>query len=49
MNVGMNKFLTELGITFRRDETSHRPRPNKEDSVKDREQRTKGDYYYVNY
>jgi len=47
MNVGMNKFLTELGITFRRDETSHRPRPNKEDSVKDREQRTKGDYYYA--
>ncbi|MFA5406210.1 MAG: ribosome biogenesis/translation initiation ATPase RLI [Candidatus Nanoarchaeia archaeon] len=46
MNEGMNKFLKELNITFRRDENSHRPRPNKEGSVKDREQRNKNEYYY---
>ncbi|MBD3312317.1 ribosome biogenesis/translation initiation ATPase RLI [archaeon] len=46
MRKGMNLFLEDLGITFRRDENSHRPRPNKEGSVKDREQRSKGEYYY---
>jgi len=47
MREGMNVFLKDLGITFRRDENSHRPRPNKEGSVKDREQKAKGEYYYV--
>ncbi|HLE06840.1 MAG TPA: ribosome biogenesis/translation initiation ATPase RLI [Candidatus Nanoarchaeia archaeon] len=46
MRAGMNLFLKDLNITFRRDETSHRPRPNKESSVKDREQKSKGEYYY---
>ena len=36
---GMNKFLKELEITFRRDPTNFRPRINKMDSVKDKEQK----------
>ncbi len=43
---GMNKFLKEIGITFRRDPETGRPRANKLDSVKDREQRGRGEYYY---
>jgi ATP-binding cassette, sub-family E, member 1 len=46
MNQGMNKFLSELDITFRRDEENYRPRINKEDSVKDREQKSSGKLYY---
>ena len=46
MEGGMTRFLKALSITFRRDEVSHRPRANKEGSVKDREQREKGRYYY---
>jgi len=42
---GMNKLLKELGITFRRDEETGRPRANKKDSVKDREQKESGNYY----
>jgi ATP-binding cassette subfamily E protein 1 len=44
---GMNMFLSEMNITFRRDPETGRPRANKEDSVKDREQRNSGEYYYV--
>ena len=44
---GMNKFLKELSITFRRDAETGRPRANKPESVKDRQQRSKGEYYYV--
>ena len=47
MEEGMNIFLKDLGITFRRDEESKRPRVNKEDSFKDREQKKSGKYYYV--
>lgn len=46
MREGMNRFLEELNITFRRDEENHRPRINKEDSVKDREQKAEGKLYY---
>ena len=46
MEEGMTFFLKELGITFRRDEESHRPRANKVGSVKDREQKSKNKYYY---
>ena len=42
---GMNKFLKGAEITFRRDHESKRPRINKADSRKDREQRSAGDYY----
>lgn len=47
MKDGMSRFLKDLGITFRRDEESLRPRANKPGSVKDREQRSSGNYYYV--
>ncbi len=43
---GMNRFLEEIGITFRRDPESGRPRSNKIDSQKDREQKSIGEYYY---
>ena len=44
---GMNSFLKQMGVTFRRDPDSGRPRANKPDSQKDREQKTKGEYYYA--
>ncbi|GAB6102035.1 ribosome biogenesis/translation initiation ATPase RLI [Thermococcus atlanticus] len=47
MREGMNRFLAGVGITFRRDPDSGRPRANKEGSVKDREQKESGEYYYV--
>lgn len=47
MEEGMNLFLKELGITFRRDPETNRPRANKVGSVKDREQKAEGKYYYV--
>jgi len=43
---GMNRFLKNVGITFRRDQDSQRPRINKEDSRKDREQKSSGEYFY---
>jgi len=42
---GMNDFLRELEITFRRDPTNYRPRINKWESVKDREQKASGNYF----
>ena len=42
---GMNKFLSSVDVTFRRDHDSRRPRINKSKSRKDREQRNSGDYY----
>jgi ATP-binding cassette subfamily E protein 1 len=44
---GMNKFLSALGITLRRDKSTLRPRINKAGSVLDREQKEMGEYYYV--
>lgn len=44
---GMNRFLKSLEITFRRDPSNFRPRINKIDSVKDREQKLMGQYFYV--
>ena len=46
MREGMNRFLSRLGITFRRDEETKRPRINKPGSRLDREQKAKGEYYY---
>lgn len=46
MREGMNHFLKELEVTFRRDK-SGRPRINKPGSYLDREQRASGDYYYA--
>ncbi len=45
MRAGMNRFLEELGVTFRRDR-SGRPRINKPGSYLDREQKSGGEYYY---
>jgi len=44
---GMNAFLKEMGITFRRDPATKRPRVNKEGSKLDRHQKKIGEYYYV--
>ncbi len=44
---GMNIFLRELGITFRRDAETGRPRVNKLDSYLDRLQKEKGEYYSI--
>ncbi|HJJ28712.1 MAG TPA: ribosome biogenesis/translation initiation ATPase RLI [Methanocorpusculum sp.] len=47
MKDGMNLFLSNLGITFRRDKTG-RPRINKPGSYLDRAQKSAGEYYYYN-
>ena len=47
MKDGMNRFLKNLNITFRRDENNKRPRVNKIDSVNDKNQKELGEYYYV--
>jgi len=44
---GMNKFLKQLDITFRRDPTNYRPRINKQNSIKDRDQKKRGTYFYM--
>lgn len=43
---GMNAFLKMMNITFRRDNETYRPRINKLNSVKDKEQKEKGIYFY---
>jgi len=43
----MNLFLSEMGITFRRDPETKRPRINKLDSKLDKEQKKAGEFYYV--
>lgn len=47
MREGMNRFLSSLDITFRRDEETRRPRVNKPESNLDREQKRIGEYYYL--
>ena len=47
MRAGMNDFLEDLDITFRRDERTKRPRINKPDSQLDRKQKRQGEYYYA--
>jgi ATP-binding cassette subfamily E protein 1 len=46
MRTGMNMFLKEVDVTFRRDNDTQRPRINKPDSRLDKEQKSKGEYYY---
>lgn len=46
---GMNMFLEALDITFRRDPSNFRPRINKLDSVKDKEQKLSGAYFVVDH
>ncbi len=47
MRDGMNKFLSNMGVTFRRDPDTGRPRENKPGSQKDRQQKKSGEYYYT--
>lgn len=47
MRDGMNRFLRMVGVTFRRDADTNRPRINKFDSRLDREQKSSGEYYYA--
>jgi ATP-binding cassette subfamily E protein 1 len=44
---GMNMFLKEMGVTFRRDPLTKRPRVNKEGSKLDKFQKEIGEYYYI--
>jgi ATP-binding cassette subfamily E protein 1 len=43
---GMNAFLRDMGVTFRRDQETKRPRVNKEGSRLDKQQKSNGRYYY---
>ncbi len=47
MRKGMNLFLEEVGVTFRRDPRTGRPRVNKPGSRLDEEQKKTGKYYYT--
>jgi len=42
---GMNRFLKSLNITYRKDPQTKRPRINKLNSSKDKDQKKSGDYY----
>ena len=44
---GMNKFLKQLNVTFRRDPTNMRPRINKPGSNKDTDQKASGNYFFL--
>jgi ATP-binding cassette, sub-family E, member 1 len=44
---GMNMFLKEMEVTFRRDPATKRPRVNKDGSKRDRYQKEIGEYYYT--
>jgi ATP-binding cassette subfamily E protein 1 len=44
---GMNLFLRDLSITYRRDESTGRPRVNKYASQLDKSQKESGEYYYI--
>ena len=44
---GMNNFLKQLDVTYRRDLESGRPRVNKHDSKSDRLQKESNSYYYL--
>ncbi|NWF86937.1 ribosome biogenesis/translation initiation ATPase RLI [Candidatus Bathyarchaeota archaeon] len=44
---GMNEFLREMEVTFRRDSLTRRPRVNKEGSKMDKFQKQIGEYYYL--
>ncbi|MFB6214051.1 MAG: ribosome biogenesis/translation initiation ATPase RLI [Candidatus Nanohaloarchaea archaeon] len=45
IETAMNSFLREVDISYRKDPETGRPRANKPESQKDREQRKKGEYY----
>ncbi|RZC86073.1 hypothetical protein C5167_026745 [Papaver somniferum] len=45
---GMNLFLSQLDITFRRDPTNFSSQIDKLESMKDKEQKAGGTFYYLN-
>ncbi|VDD90527.1 unnamed protein product [Enterobius vermicularis] len=45
--VGMNRFLKQVDVTYRRDKDNYRPRINKKDSVKDMEQKRSGNFFFL--
>ena len=47
MAEGMNNFLDDLKLTFRRDPETRRPRANKPGSQMDRKQKKEGKLYYI--
>ena len=47
MEEGMNNFLEDIELTFRRDDENNRPRANKLNSQLDREQKSTGKLYYL--
>jgi ATP-binding cassette subfamily E protein 1 len=47
MKDGMNAFLKQMGVTFRRDPQTGRPRVNKEGSQLDQIQKAQNAYYYI--
>ncbi|MBD3227969.1 MAG: ribosome biogenesis/translation initiation ATPase RLI [Candidatus Lokiarchaeota archaeon] len=47
LKTGMNKFLKDVGITFRRDLNTGRPRVNKKGSEMDKKQKARNEYYYI--
>ncbi len=47
LEAGMNMFLKEVDVTFRKDEETFRPRANKPNSQKDVEQKSKGKYFIM--
>jgi len=44
---GMNKFLEQLSVTFRRDPNNYRPRINKLNSQNDNVQKAQGNYFFI--
>jgi ATP-binding cassette subfamily E protein 1 len=47
LRTGMNEFLKDAGVTFRRDKETKRPRINKDASQMDKHQKEIGEYYYA--
>jgi len=47
MLAGMNKFLEQLSVTFRRDPNNYRPRINKLNSQNDTEQKASGNFFFM--
>jgi ATP-binding cassette subfamily E protein 1 len=47
LRTGMNEFLKQAGVTFRRDRDTSRPRINKVGSQLDKQQKASGEYYYA--
>lgn len=43
----MNRFLSDIGVTFRRDKETNRPRVNKFNSFLDRKQKEMKEHYYL--